>query len=287
MDNNNFYDNNRRNNLEDSRLTKVIRIDSNKPLTRSNETQEEPILKTENLNCHFGGLHALNDISLEVEKGSVVALLGKNGAGKSTFINCVSGFVGAKTGKVSLLGRDITYEKSWRIAQLGLSRTFQVPKPIIGLTVLQYVTLAALRGGNDRISKKAAKLLAEEVLIISGLSSKVDSRPTELSTAELRRLELARALALRPSLLLLDEPLGGLSPPQVEDYLKVISTLRDSGLTIIAVEHSVRAVLDMADNVVFLERGAIVRKGPPREVLSDKSVIEMYLGTRFVSRGYI
>lgn len=287
MDHNDVSQNEKNGSFDSPQPIKVIRIDSNKFQGRTIDSPEEPILKTENLSCHFGGLHALNKISLEVGKGTVVVLLGKNGAGKSTFINCVSGFVGAKTGKVSLLGHDITHEKSWRISQMGLSRTFQIPRPLAGLSVLQYVTLAGLRGGQGRINKKRAALLAEEVLVTSGLSSKIYARPTELSTAELRRLELARALALRPSLILLDEPLGGLSPPQVEDYLKIIAKLKESGLTIVAVEHSVRAVLDMADDVVFLERGAIVRQGPPREVLSDKAVIDMYLGTRFVSRGYI
>ena len=266
--------------------SKVIKIDSNLA-TLASQVKSLPILQTQDLCCDFDGFRALNAINIEISAGSIAVLLGRNGAGKSTFINCVSGFVGAKSGKVIFMGQNITHERSWRISQLGLARTFQVPRPISGLTVYSYVTLAALSGGINHLKRKNAIALAEEVMDISGLLDKADARPTDLSTAQLRRLELARALALRPKLMLLDEPLGGLSPPQVEEYLSIIGRLRDSGLSIIAIDHSVKAALEIADMVIFLDRGSVIRQGPPREVLSDKAVIDSYLGSRFISRGFI
>lgn len=277
---------NERNDETNDSSSKVIKIDSNlASLTKHGKSL--PILRTQGLCCHFDRFRALSDLNIEINNGTIVVVLGRNGAGKSTFINCVSGFAGTKTGKVIFMDQDITHEHSWRISQLGLARTFQVPKPISGLTIFSYVTLAALSGGVTHLNRKSAITLAEEVLEISGLLHKADKRPTELSTAQLRRLELARALALRPKLMLLDEPLGGLSPPQVEEYLTIIGRLRDSGITIVAIEHSVKAALEIADSVIFLDRGSLVKQGPPREVLSDKAVIDTYLGTRYVSRGFI
>lgn len=244
------------------------------------------ILKTVDLKCQFGGLEALRGVTLEVEENSIVLLLGRNGAGKSTFINCVAGDARLTSGTVYFNGSEITGNASWRIARKGIARTFQIPKPISGLSVFEYVGIAALSGGVKRLPRKSAWNLTEEILHRVGIVDRADAQPTELSTVELRRLELARALALRPKLLLLDEPLGGLSPVQIDSYLDVLSALRDTGLTVVAIDHSVRAVLEIADEVVFMERGSVVRKGRPREVLSDKSVIETYLGSRFIRRGF-
>ncbi len=246
-----------------------------------------PILETEKLRCRFGGLEALSGVSVSIQPQTVVVLLGRNGAGKSSFINCVSGYNPIHSGRVIFDGEEIDGLSGWRIARRGLARTFQVPQPIAGLTVETYVGLSALHGGQRRLARRAATSLAQDVLNTTGLMGRARAKPTELSTAELRRLELARALALRPKLLLLDEPLAGLAPSQVEPYLQILMALRDAGLSIVAVEHSVRAVLDIADEVIFLERGVVARQGPPREVLSDRSVVETYLGSRFTSRVFL
>jgi branched-chain amino acid transport system ATP-binding protein len=243
-----------------------------------------PVLETRGLGRHFGGLKAVSNVSFSVPEGQVLGVIGPNGAGKSTFINLVTGHIKPSEGQVLVDGKDLTGARPWVIAKARVARTFQIVKPFRGMSVRENVAVGILYGphGTNVMSKalKAADELLEEV----GLTGVGERPPGELSTADARRLEFAKALALNPRLLLLDEVMAGLRPGEIGPSLELIKTLKGRGITIIVVEHVMKAILAVSDRVLVLHQGQVLTEGDPREVLADPRVIEAYLGKRYAER---
>jgi branched-chain amino acid transport system ATP-binding protein len=243
-----------------------------------------PALETRGLSRRFGGLEALSDVSLSVEPGTVLGIIGPNGAGKSTLINLVTGHLKPSSGSVCVDGRDVTGQRPWVIARAGVARTFQIVKPFRELTVRDNVAIGAMYGPDRAGSVKDARRRADEVLERVGLAGRGEVPPGELGVADARRLELAKALALGPRLLLLDEVMAGLRGSEIEPALELIRSLRDEGMTIVAVEHIVKVILSVSDEVFVLHEGRELTRGKPAEVVKDERVIEAYLGQRYAKR---
>jgi branched-chain amino acid transport system ATP-binding protein len=244
-----------------------------------------PRLRAEGLTRRFGGLQAVGGVTLELYAGKLLGVIGPNGAGKSTLINMLSGHLRPSTGTVIIDGRDMTGARPWRIAHAGVARTFQIVKPFRGMTVLDNVTVGALFGpGGSRQTLAAARRTAAEALDRAGLSGKEKVPPAELSVADARRLELAKALALRPRVLLLDEVLAGLRPGEIGPALDLIDSLRRDGLALLMVEHVMHAIAAVSDEVLVLHHGLMLTTGRPQAVLSDARVVEAYLGHRYAER---
>lgn len=242
------------------------------------------MLETHQLGRRFGGLHAVADVSFSVPEGQTLGIIGPNGAGKSTLINLITGHLRPTSGKVVIDGRDMTGSKPWTVAKAQVARTFQIVKPFRGMTVRENVAVGVVYG-RDRAAGMARALgLADEILARVGLSAVADRSPGELPVADARRLELAKALALRPRLLLLDEVMAGLRHSEIEPSLELINSLKAEGMTIIVVEHVMKAILAISDKVLVLSQGRVLTSGMPREVLSDSRVVEAYLGTRYAKR---
>ena len=243
-----------------------------------------PALETRDLSRRFGGLEALSDVSLSVEPGTVLGIIGPNGAGKSTLINLVTGHLKPSAGSVCVDGRDVTGQRPWVIARAGVARTFQIVKPFRELTVRDNVAIGAMYGPDGADSVKDAQRRADDVLERVGLAGRGEVPPGELGVADARRLELAKALALGPRLLLLDEVMAGLRGSEIEPALELIRSLRDEGMTIVAVEHIVKVILSVSDEVLVLHEGRELTRGKPDDVVKDERVIEAYLGQRYAKR---
>ena len=245
---------------------------------------ETPVLETRGLGRRFGGLRAVSDVSFSVPAGQVLGIIGPNGAGKSTFINLVTGHIKPTEGQVLIDGKDLTGARPWTIARARVARTFQIVKPFRGMTVRENVAIGILYGPHGSKLMSHALKGADEVLEEVGLFGLGDRAPGELSVADARRLEFAKALALRPRLLLLDEVMSGLRHTEIEPSLELIRKLKASGITIIVVEHVMKAILAVSDQVLVLHQGQILTSGDPRQVLADPRVIEAYLGHRYAKR---
>jgi len=243
-----------------------------------------PVLETRGLGRRFGGLQAVSDVSFSVPAGQVLGVIGPNGAGKSTFINLVTGHTKPTEGRVLIDGKDLTGARPWVIAQAGVARTFQIVKPFRGMSVRENVAVGILYGSNGTNVMSKALKAAEEVLEEVGMAGLGDRPPGELSVADARRLEFAKALALRPRLLLLDEVMAGLRHTEIEPSLELIRKLKARGITIIVVEHVMKAILAVSDQVLVLHQGKVLTSGDPLDVLSDPRVIEAYLGHRYAKR---
>jgi branched-chain amino acid transport system ATP-binding protein len=243
-----------------------------------------PVLETRGLGRHFGGLQAVADVSVSVPEGQVLGVIGPNGAGKSTFINLVTGHIKPTEGRVLIDGKDLTGARPWAIAHARVARTFQIVKPFRGMSVRENVAIGILYGPQGTNVMSRALKAADEVLEEVGIADMGDRPPGELSVADARRLEFAKALALRPRLLLLDEVMAGLRHTEIEPSLGLIRKLKARGVTIIVVEHVMKAILAVSDQVLVLHQGKILTSGDPREVLSDPRVIEAYLGHRYAKR---
>ncbi|MDQ2707977.1 MAG: ABC transporter ATP-binding protein [Actinomycetota bacterium] len=244
-----------------------------------------PVLEVAGLGRRFGGLHAVADLSFSVPAGQVVGVIGPNGAGKSTFVNLVTGHLRPTSGRVLVDGVDLTGAAPWRVARAGVARTFQIVKPLRGMTVRENVAVGLLYGPDSARLARAALRRADDVLERVGLGGRGDATPGALTVADARRLELAKALALRPKLLLLDEVMAGLRPGEIEPSLELIRSLRAEGVTILVIEHVMRAIVAVSDRVLVLHEGRLLTDGPPGAVLADPRVIEAYLGHRYAARG--
>jgi branched-chain amino acid transport system ATP-binding protein len=242
-----------------------------------------PVLETRGLSRSFGGLVAVDDVSLSVGEGEVLGIIGPNGAGKSTLVNLITGHLRPSAGSVVVDGHDLTGAKPWDVARAHVARTFQVVKPFRGLTVRENVAIGAMYGPSDH-SVAEGRERADEVLARVGLGDRADATPGELSVADARRLELAKALAMGPRLLLLDEVMAGLRHSEIDPALDLIRSFRDDGITVVAVEHVMRAILAVSDEVFVLHEGRELTRGRPEEVVQDERVIEAYLGQRFAQR---
>lgn len=227
----------------------------------------------------FGGLLALRGVDVAVEEHELVGLLGPNGSGKTTLFNILSGLLRPLSGEAWFKGERITYAPPWELARHGIGRTFQIARAFAHLTALDNVVVGVTFRSQHRYRRtRDRRGEAERFLEIVGLSNKAGSRAHELSLGERKRLELAMALSIRPTLLLLDELASGLSPKGREEVIRFYSRLRERGLTIFAIEHSFRVLAEVADRLMVLDRGVIVAAGRPAAVLGSRRVVEAYLG---------
>lgn len=239
------------------------------------------LLEVRDVSVQFGGLRALNGVSFTVDEGEIVGLVGANGTGKSTMVDAVSGALGRHGGKVFFDGRDISGLAPSRIAGMGLVRTFQLVQPFHGLTAIECVTLGALYGSmSDRpVGLAAARRLAGEALDFAGLSMVADLACDTLNASQRRRLEIARALAARPRLILLDECLSGLNSGEIDHGISLVRAIRARGIAVLIIEHMVRVMSALADRIVVLDRGEKIADGPAAEVLTDRRALGVYFGT--------
>jgi len=233
------------------------------------------MLEALNLSKRFGGLAAVQDVSLSVPGGAITALIGPNGAGKTTLFNLLSGFIRPDGGSVRLEGRDITRLSPHAICRLGMTRTFQIVQPFAAQTVRENIAVGAHLHHRGRREAIAA---AEDVARRVGLHAQLDKPASSLTIAGRKRLELARALATRPRLLLLDEVLAGLNPQEINEVLPVVRAIRDGGVTVLMIEHVMQAVMNLCEHVWVLSNGRLIAQGTPREIAAHPQVIEAYLG---------
>ena len=236
------------------------------------------LLEVEGLTRSFGGVAANEDISFSVAEGAIVGLLGPNGAGKTTLFNCITGFLRPDAGRVRFAGADVTGRSPSELARRGLVRTFQIMRVFPTLTALENVQVGALlRHGRVAEARRRALDLLDEL----GLGPRAHLRARDLTTAERKRVEIARALAPEPRAILLDEAMSGLNPKEVADAVALVRRLRERGLTIVLVEHVLEVVMPLAETVIVLQQGRKIAEGPPQQLARDPAVIAAYLGPRF------
>lgn len=236
------------------------------------------MLRIENLTKVFGGLTAVDNVSFEVKAGEMVGLIGPNGAGKTTLFHCISGFYKPTRGQVWFDGQNITGQSPDVICHLGLSRTFQIVRTFPELTVLENVMVGAFAHTSSR---KQAESEARRVLELTGLTPKATVLGKNLTIAEKKRLELARALATRPKLLMLDEVMAGLNPAEQQAAVELVRTLHAQGITILMIEHVMEVLMPLSQRVIVLNYGRKIREGVPEQVVRDEDVIAAYLGEKF------
>jgi branched-chain amino acid transport system ATP-binding protein len=241
----------------------------------------EPLLRVENVSRRFGGLLAVDQASLTAEAGQITALIGPNGAGKTTLFSIITGFLQPSQGRIVYDGADITGVPPHRLARRGIARTFQIVQPFVGLTVRENIAVGAHLSRPARTDALAA---AGDVARAVGLDASLDRPASSLTVAGRKRLELARALAIEPRLLLLDEVLAGLNPSEIRDMVPVILAIRDRGVTIVMIEHVMQAVMSLAGHVFVLSEGRIIAEGSPQAIAGDPRVVEAYLGKGAAAR---
>lgn len=237
------------------------------------------ILEIKNLVKDFGGLRAVDTLSLSIEEGQILGLIGPNGAGKSTAFNCIAGVYPPTEGEIYFAGEKINRGKPWDLCKKGLARTFQIVKPFSSKSVLYNVMVGSF-ATTDKTSIAEEKAL--KVLQFLNFEDKKHERAGNLTIAERKRLEIARALATEPKLLLLDEVMAGLRPAEVDEMVQIIQKLRDQGITIFVIEHIMRAIMALSDLIVVIHFGKKIAEGLPQEVASDENVIKAYLGDEYV-----
>ena len=236
------------------------------------------LLEVDGLTKRFGGFVALNRVSLAVKAGERFGLIGPNGSGKTTLINCVSGSLPVDGGRIVFEGGDITGLPPHRRTRLGIVRSFQIPKPFTSMTVLENLHIPLEYAASTRSHRSDADAEAAEILSAIGLNAKAQLRPAGLTQIEMRKLELARAMAARPKLLISDEAMAGLSSAEVDDILTILFGLNERGITIIMIEHIMRAVMRFSERIVVLDAGERIAEGTPDEIVRNPAVEKAYLG---------
>ncbi|HSB68173.1 MAG TPA: ABC transporter ATP-binding protein [Candidatus Methylomirabilis sp.] len=238
------------------------------------------LLWVEGVTRRFGGLVANNNVSFAVEEGEILGLIGPNGAGKSTLFEVITGFQRPQEGRITFQGRDLVGLRPDQVNRLGIGRTFQKVRPFLGMTVVENVMVSAMQHVADPV---AARGEAISYLEFVGLADKKDTDAKSLSIGERKRLEMARAMASRPRLLLLDEVTGGVDQRTIPTLLQLIGRLRSQqGLTLVVIEHNMRVIMSISDRIVALHLGEVIADGPPSSVVKERRVIEAYLGDAFV-----
>jgi branched-chain amino acid transport system ATP-binding protein len=237
------------------------------------------LLRVARLSKDFGGLRAVSNLSFDLAEGELLGLIGPNGAGKTTAFNLMAGFIAPSAGRVELSGENIVGLRPHAVVRRGIARTFQIVKPFRKLAVLENVTLAAFLHESSRAKAEAA---AARILESVGLGGKRDSLASDLTLGEQKRLEIARALATRPKILFLDEPMGGLNPAEIDHACDLVRRIRDNGVTVILIEHHMKAIMRIADRVIVLHHGVKIADAAPQEIVRHPDVIKAYLGERAV-----
>lgn len=242
----------------------------------------ETILEGKDVTVFFGGLGAVRDVDFEVREGEILGLIGPNGAGKTTLLNLISGVYPLTKGQITFKGEKINGLPTHAIAGKGISRTFQVVKPFPGMTVHENVAVGAMYGSHEQRSHvKGAMQRAMEIMEFVDLARVKDKRVDEVTLANRKRIELGRALAMRPHLLLLDEVMAGLNPTEVDNIMALIRKIRDTGVTILVIEHVMKAIMGLCDRVLVLHHGQRIALQTPKEIVNNEQVIKAYLGERY------
>ena len=239
------------------------------------------VLTVEQLCKYFGGLKAINNLDFYVDEGEIVGIIGPNGSGKTTALNLLTGFLKPNAGKINFRGEDITGLPRYTINQKGIARTFQLCKPFLDFTALQNVLVGRVYGKEPCKNMKVAEDESREILEMVGLLNKAEILVKDLTVMERKRLELARALATKPTMLLLDELMAGLNLAEADDVCQLITHIRDSKITIIMVEHIVKAVTSVSNRIIVLNMGEKIVEGSPEEIVHHPKVIEVYLGKSY------
>ncbi|RMF45622.1 MAG: ABC transporter ATP-binding protein [Anaerolineae bacterium] len=235
------------------------------------------ILQVQGVSKVFGGLQALNQVTFDLPEGQILGLIGPNGAGKTTLFNVINGVYTPTEGRVLFRGQDITGKKTYHVAHMGMARTHQIVRPLNELSVLENVMVGACFG-REHHSLRSARQIAREVLDFVGLAERADQLAGSLNVGQKKRLEMARALASRPYLLLLDEVLAGLNPSEIASMVETVRRIREQGITIIMIEHVMHAIMKVSDRILVLDYGQQIAEGTPEEVSNNPRVIEAYLG---------